>query len=208
MNCAKSVKMIVILGCIVVNLVGCGMNDTTAVSYTHLCGGYSLRAGAFLFSIEPFLKFPAQFYTRGLLDMSVGVHQHIRRGVPCGALNGFHIAAGDHQLIGGTGMSQTVEHDLFKLWMLRSPQAVPFCQQLRCDGQAIREPEQLPAVAVLFWGVLLVLLELFKPCQKLRFQRSEEHTSELQSHYSISYAVFCLKLDTDDLKQANMLINL
>ena len=25
------------------------------------------------------------------------------------------------------------------------------------------------------------------------FTRSEEHTSELQSHYSISYAVFCLK---------------
>ena len=24
-------------------------------------------------------------------------------------------------------------------------------------------------------------------------RRSEEHTSELQSHYSISYAVFCLK---------------
>ena len=33
------------------------------------------------------------------------------------------------------------------------------------------EPEQLPAVAVLFWGILLVLLELFKPCQKLGFQR-------------------------------------
>ena len=32
MNCAKSVKMIVLLGCIVVNLVGCGMNDTTASS--------------------------------------------------------------------------------------------------------------------------------------------------------------------------------
>ena len=32
MNCSKSVKMIVILGCIVVNLVGCGMNDTTASS--------------------------------------------------------------------------------------------------------------------------------------------------------------------------------
>ena len=27
----------------------------------------------------------------------------------------------------------------------------------------------------------------------LPFTRSEEHTSELQSHYSISYAVFCLK---------------
>ena len=45
------------------------------------CGRYSLRAGAFLFSIEPFLKFPAQFNTRGLLDMGVGVHQHIRTGV-------------------------------------------------------------------------------------------------------------------------------
>lgn len=35
MNCAKSVKMIVILGCIVVNLVGCGMNDTTASFNVH-----------------------------------------------------------------------------------------------------------------------------------------------------------------------------
>ena len=26
-----------------------------------------------------------------------------------------------------------------------------------------------------------------------QIRRSEEHTSELQSHYSISYAVFCLK---------------
>ncbi|WP_156067992.1 hypothetical protein [Faecalibacterium prausnitzii] len=62
------------------------------------CGGYSLRAGAFLIGVETFLKLLAQFYTRGLLDMCVGVHQHIRRGVSCGALNGLHIAAGDHQL--------------------------------------------------------------------------------------------------------------
>ena len=34
------------------------------------CGGYSLRAGAFLFGVEPLLKFPAQFYTGGLLDMA------------------------------------------------------------------------------------------------------------------------------------------
>ena len=88
-----------------------------------------------------------------------------------GALNGLHIAAGDHQQIGGTGVPQAVEHDLFKLRVLGSPQAVPLCQQLRCDGQTIREPEQLPAIAVLFRGVLLVLLELFKPCQKLGFQR-------------------------------------
>ena len=47
--------------------------------------------------------------------MRIGVHQHIRRGVPCGALNGPHIAAKDHQLIGGTGMAQTVKDDAGKL---------------------------------------------------------------------------------------------
>ena len=99
------------------------------------CGGYSLRAGAFLFSIEPFLKFPAQFYTRGLLDMSVGVHQHIRRGVPCGALNGFHIAAGDHQLIGGTGMPQTVEHNAgeFRVGILPFEELLADQHRLHCQ---------------------------------------------------------------------------
>ena len=64
-----------------------------------------------------------------------------------------------------------MEHDLLKLRMLRSPQAIPLCQQLRCDGQAVREPEQLPAVAVLLPGALLVLLQLFQPCLKFLFQR-------------------------------------
>ena len=134
------------------------------------CGGYSLRAGGVGLGIEAAFKLLAQLHTGGLLDMSVGVHQHICRGVSCGALNGFHIAAGDHQLIGCTRVPQTVEHDLFKLWMLGSPQAVPFCQQLRRDGQAVRETKQLTAVAVLFRGALLVLLHLFQPCQKLLFQ--------------------------------------
>src|SRR6187549_64962 len=31
-------------------------------------------------------------------------------------------------------------------------------------------------------------------------RRSEEHTSELQSHHPISYAVFCLKKKTEYLK--------
>ena len=78
-------------------------------------GGYSLRAVAFLFGVETFLKRPAQLYTGGLLDMGVGVHQHICRSVSSGSLNGHHIAAGDHQLIGGTGMRQTVEHDTWEL---------------------------------------------------------------------------------------------
>lgn len=36
--------------------------------------------------------------------MSVGVHQHIRTGVSCGPLHRLDVTAGDHQLIGGTGM--------------------------------------------------------------------------------------------------------
>ncbi len=79
------------------------------------CGGHSMRAGAFLFGVETFLKLLAQFYTRGLLDMRIGVHQHIRRSVSCGAMNGLHIAAGDHQLISRTGMPQTVKDDAGKL---------------------------------------------------------------------------------------------
>lgn len=61
---------------------------------------------------------------------------------------------------------QTMEHDLLKLRVLGSPQAVPFRQQLRCNGQAVRQPKQLPAVAVFLRGVLLVLLQLFKLCQQ------------------------------------------
>ncbi|BFK60633.1 hypothetical protein I250019C1_27270 [Faecalibacterium sp. i25-0019-C1] len=38
-----------------------------------------------------------------------------RRSVSSGALNGLHIAARDHQLIGGTGMAQTVKDDERKL---------------------------------------------------------------------------------------------
>jgi len=30
-------------------------------------------------------------------------------------LHGFHIAAGDHQLVGGTGMPQAMEHDAGEL---------------------------------------------------------------------------------------------
>ena len=78
-------------------------------------GGHSLRAGGFLFGVEPFLKLLAQFYTRGLLDMGVGVYQHICRSVSSSSLNSFHIAAGDHQLIGRTGMTQTVKHDTREL---------------------------------------------------------------------------------------------
>ena len=46
MNRAKSVKMIVILGCIVVNLVGCGMNDTTASSMSTVVSSQDTSSGS------------------------------------------------------------------------------------------------------------------------------------------------------------------
>ena len=47
--------------------------------------------------------------------MGVGVHQHIRTGVSCGPLHRFDVAAGDHQLIGGAGVAQTVKDDAGEL---------------------------------------------------------------------------------------------
>ena len=99
------------------------------------CGGYSLRAGGTGLGIEAAFKLLAQLHTGGLLDMSVGVHQHIRRGVPCGALNGFHIAAGNHQLIGGTGMPQTVEHNAgeFRVGILPFEELLADQHRLHCQ---------------------------------------------------------------------------
>ena len=76
--------------------------------------------------------------------MSVGVHQHIRTGVSCC----FHIAAGDHQLVGGTGMPQTVEHDAGKLRVCVLPFQELFADEHRLHRQIVGEPQQHPAVAV------------------------------------------------------------
>ena len=112
------------------------------------CGGYSLWAGAFGFSIEPFLELLPQFNTRGLLDMCVGVHQHIRRGVSCGSLNGLHIAAGDHQLISRTGMPQTVEHNTGELWVCILPFEELLANQHRLYRQTVGQTQQHSAVAI------------------------------------------------------------
>ena len=79
------------------------------------CGGYSLRAGGVGLGIEAAFKLLAQLHTGGLLDMSVGVHQHIRTGVSCGPLHRLDVATGDHQLIGGTGMPQPMKDDAGEL---------------------------------------------------------------------------------------------
>ena len=132
-------------------------------------GGYSLRAGAFGLSIEAFLELPAQLYTGGLLDMSVGVHQHIRRGVSCGSLNSFHIAAGDHQLVGGTGMAQTVKDDAGKLRVCVLPFQELFADQHWLHCQTVGQTEQHSAVMVACRVFSLVCRQLIQPLLQFFF---------------------------------------
>ncbi len=42
------------------------------------------------------------------------------------SLHSFHITAGDHQLVGGTGVAQTMEYDAGELRVLCTPSTVPF----------------------------------------------------------------------------------
>ena len=77
-----------------------------------------------VYKILPRTFYPA--FTGILLDVCIGVDQKISAGMARCALYRFHIAAGNHQLIGGTGMPQTVKHDLLKLRVLRTPCAAPF----------------------------------------------------------------------------------
>ena len=63
-----------------------------------------IACGLEVFGIEAAFKLLAQLHTGGLLDMGVGVHQHIRTGVTGGPLHRLDVAAGDHQLVGGTGI--------------------------------------------------------------------------------------------------------
>ena len=54
-------------------------------------------------------------------------------------------------------------------------------------------------------GICVLLITLFASyfpgCSNLILERSEEHTSELQSHSFISYAVFCLKKKTKTIRK-------
>ena len=112
------------------------------------CGGYSLRAGGVGLGIEAAFKLLAQLHTGGLLDMGVGVHQHIRTGVSCSPLHCFDVAAGDHQLIGGTGMPQTVKDDAGELRVCVLPFQELLADEHRLYRQTVGEPQQHPAVAV------------------------------------------------------------
>ena len=72
-----------------------------------------------------------------VLRVSVGVHQDGSSCMTCVALHRFEVTAGLQQLVGGTGVAQTVEHDLLKLRVLGSPLSIPLSQNVRGNGQAV-----------------------------------------------------------------------
>jgi len=80
--------------------------------------------------------------------MSVGVHQHIRTGVSCGPLHRLDVTAGDHQLVGGTGVTQPMKDDAWELWVCILPFQKLLADEHRLHRQTVGQPQQHPAVAV------------------------------------------------------------
>ena len=69
-----------------------------------------------------------------VLRVSVGVHQDGGGCMASVALHRFEVTARLQQLVGGTGVAQTVEHDLLKLRVLCPPHTVPLGQNVRGNG--------------------------------------------------------------------------
>ena len=69
-----------------------------------------------------------------VLRVGVGVHQDGGGRMACVALHRLEVTARLQQLVGGTGVPQTVEHDLLKLRVLCPPHTVPLGQNVRGNG--------------------------------------------------------------------------
>ena len=69
-----------------------------------------------------------------VLRVSVGVHQDGGGCMAGVALHRLEVTARLQQLVGGTGVAQTVEHDLLKLRVLCPPHTIPLCQNVRGNG--------------------------------------------------------------------------
>ena len=131
--------------------------------FLRLCTGHILR-------VEVGFDLLCQLQPGLVLRVGVGVHQDARGRMACIALHGLDVAAGFNQLVSGTGMAQTVEHDLFKFRVFRTPCAVPFRKGFRCNRQTVRQTEQLAAVAIPAIHGKFVLLEPFQLSQQFLLQ--------------------------------------
>jgi len=69
-----------------------------------------------------------------VLRVSVGVHQDGGGCMAGVALHRLEVTARLQQLVGGTGVAQTVKHDLLKLRVFCPPHTVPLCQNVRGNG--------------------------------------------------------------------------
>ena len=95
--------------------------------FLRLCTCYVLR-------VEVGFDLLCQLQPGLVLRVGEGVHQDGSSCMTCVALHRFEVAARLQQLIGGTGVSQTMKHDLLKLRVLRSPLAIPLGQNVRGNG--------------------------------------------------------------------------
>ena len=99
--------------------------------------------------------------------MGVGVHQYIRTGVSCGPLHCLNVTAGNHQLVGGTGMPQTVKDDAGELRVCILPFQELFADEHRLHRQTVGEPQEHPAVAVALRVEGFFPLQPFQPLLQL-----------------------------------------
>ena len=135
--------------------------------FLRLCTCYVLR-------VEVGFDLLSQLQPGLVLRVGVGIHQDAGGGVTGVALHGFDIAAGFDQLVSGTGVAQTVEHDLLKLRVLCTPSAVPFRKGFRGNRHTVGQAEELATVAISAIHGKLVLTELFQPSQQFLFQGSRQ----------------------------------
>ena len=96
--------------------------------------GFLRRCSCCVLPVEVGFDLLCQLQPRPVLRVSVGVHQDGSSCMTCVALHRFEVAARLQQLIGGTGVSQTMKHDLLKLRVLCSPLAIPLGQNVRGNG--------------------------------------------------------------------------
>ena len=95
--------------------------------FLRLCTCYVLR-------VEVGFDLLGQLQPGFVLRVGVGVHQDGGGCMAGVALHRLEVTARLQQLVGGTGMAQTVEHDLLKLRVLCPPHTIPLGQNVRGNG--------------------------------------------------------------------------